>query len=605
MCGIYGFFSISSIHLNSTLENFASENAKRGPDSRGFLHQDNIFMGMYRLAITGIGNGQQPIFSRDGNVALICNGEIYNYKQLRSDLKRNNGCNFKTDTDVEVILQGYLTFGIEFFSKLSGMFAFAIFDKKINKLIVSRDKFGIKPLYHLDDEKGLFFSSTISSFKQLKCEISAENLTNQIIQGYSIGENTLLRNVKMMPPGTVHSYQVINQSIVKQVHRLSDYRTADQSAVRRGVNEIDTLRDLVVNAIKTTYTDTVRSAVFLSGGLDSSLIASIIVKEFGPNSIKAYICRFEGKSTSEFDSAIDLCKQLKMKYKIEEISAPKTFASLVELLQASDEPFSDSAVIPSAALSKLAAEEGIKVVYSGAGADELFSGYERHFPGIKNRASFIAHHKILRSIFKFQNLRPDWKVRFSSFETAYLNSITSHNYFLLDQLLGREINLIKKLKDYSELYYGSVVSEEAGREHDFQHYLVDNILRFTDQATMNFGIEGRFPFLNENLKSFLDENPHLKEQRDRISKPWLRLIANEFLPDFQKNQKKLGFNSPVNFWIQNFLKNEFDELYNFLDVGLSGVVKREKLAPFLRSINPSDGQTLFSLIVLANWLKKY
>ena len=121
---------------------------------------------------------------------------------------------------------------------------------------------------------------------------------------------------------------------------------------------------------------------------------------------------------------------------------------------------------------------------------------------------------------------------------------------------------------------------------------------------MNFGIEGRFPFLNENLKVFLDQNPHLKEQKGSISKPSLRLIANEFLPDFQTNQRKLGFNSPVNFWVQNVLKNEFDELYNYLDLGLSGIVKREKLLPFLRSINPSDGQTLFSLIVLANWLKK-
>ena len=215
MCGIFGIFSHEKVKFNDSLKSFGKQNSKRGPDGYGFVHLENMFMGMYRLAIVGNENGGQPIFSEDKNVAIICNGEIYNYKELKNELSRD--IKFTSTSDVEVILKGYLLHGIDFFSRLSGMFALAIFDKEKNELIISRDRFGIKPLFIMESKKSLYFSSTITSFQSLQCKISDKNVIKQIIQGYSIGKNTLLSDVQMLPQGEVHSYKLIEEKISKKI----------------------------------------------------------------------------------------------------------------------------------------------------------------------------------------------------------------------------------------------------------------------------------------------------------------------------------------------------------------------------------------------------
>ena len=564
MCGLVGRVSTSSRSANDH-ENFdLSLIRHRGPDSFGsWLSSDKrVFFGHTRLSIIDIsGLGHQPMCLENLKLTLVFNGEIYNYMELRTELK-SLGYTFKTGSDTEVLMIAYSAWGVDFTKRLNGMFAFAIYDENNKKVILGRDRSGQKPLFYFYKNRQIYFCSelkALSSIPELPRKVNLGALDQYLAMGFVAGTSCILEGFKKLEAASVMIFDTESGSLKKKLYWTppSNQRLFDRSA---SLNSRAHLEKLLEDSVKRHLVADVPVGVLLSGGLDSSLITAFASRHF--EKIKTFNVSIPNNSKyDEAQHAREIAKYFNTEHF--ELEATDQLTNLLpKLAWHFDEPISDSSIIPMALVSE-AVSKNCKVALGGDGSDELFGGYDHYqkllklydlskFAPKKVRA-FIANYaeQKLPLGFKNSNLRT-WLMAFGADLKHELPMVANlFDVFSRRQLLAKYKNDIIFEDDRVPLLnskHGDLIS--FAMLFDFQKYLIDDLLVKVDRASMMHSLEVRAPFLDTKLIDFAFSNVLSNEKVDKTNKKvLLKKVARKILPHSYDFDRKQGFSIPLSDWL--------------------------------------------------------
>ena len=567
MCGITGFIGFNKPIIN---ENRLWEMTKildhRGPDDSGIYLKNNVGFGHTRLSIIDLSSsGHQPMSSKDGEVVITYNGEVYNYLELKSLLMKK-GIEFFTNTDTEVVLKAYIKWGPSIFSKFEGMFAFAIWDNRKKIMHLVRDRFGIKPLYYYKYKSGMIFSSEIKSIlasQIIQKKMSHPSLHEYMWYGNMTGNNTMYEGIFKVPPGNILT---VNNSKIG----LNEYFSFEK--IEDNQDEISLATETVLkkldSAVKKHLISDVPVGVFLSGGIDSSAITAIASKYYN-GKLKTFSAGFD------FDNGVnELSKSRKIanlfnsdhhELNISGINLSDTIENLVEI---HDEPFADAANIPLYLLCKQLGNS-IKVILQGDGGDEIFAGYRRY--------NILFYRKLWRYIsnvgLPFIKSMPDGpsSQRYSRFFFANRQKNFSMQMALLltqNSPLDNPTDILNKDLQLSVLKYDPFniykYWHSAFKEFDYVKQMLftdckiqlpNTFLEKVDKPTMANSIEIRVPFLDNTLTDYVLGLPSSYKVKNGNKKRILKLALKNIIPDSILNGKKTGFGVPFAFWLRTSLSD--------------------------------------------------
>lgn len=569
MCGICGIYNFDKQHVQeSKLKVMNDQMINRGPDSEGFYLDKNFGMAMRRLSIIDIEKSNQPIQNINKDISVIFNGEIYNFIELKDELKKEN-IQFKTEGDTEVILKLYEKLGERFVQKLIGMFSICIFDKNKKKILIYRDRFGIKPLYYHISQNSFHFSSSLFSLKKvLNLKKSQDSFFLYLCFNYFPSQKSVYENVNSLLPG---NFIKIENNNIKIEKYYNPFKEKNNMGVEKYNHEI--FKKIMNNSISINLRSDVSLGLMMSSGIDSSIIVNESNKL--KKNLKAYTVNFQDKKDNEGFLASKFAKELKINHEIINLKEDDAKNLLSQILKNMDEPCGDTAIIPSYLISKKAKLDGIKVLLSGAGGDEIFAGYSRHyinfftfFYGILNFLK-IKEHKLIKIVpYKIQN------ILFKSFNKkyAYICNTSGQNLGVILQSINK--NDHKKILKFIEKILCEIITSGFGFNGqsiinaDLSIYLPDNILRPFDKVSMMNSIEGRVPFLDHRFLEAINYfNIDVTENGSLIkNKKILRDLYKNDLPKYILNNSKKGFNAPLEKWNLNFdqfnLKEYFEDNLN-------------------------------------------
>lgn len=549
MCGFIGYCGEGDYDRSETIDKMSETIAHRGPDSKGSYVDDYAALGFRRLSIIDLRGGDQPIYSPDGRLAIVFNGEIYNYRELRDELIKNHNHTFKTDSDTEVLLHTYMEYGEKTASMLRGMFAFVIYDKESKSLYGARDYFGIKPFYYGEVNGTFFFGSEIKGFlphPMFKKEIEPEIVGLFLEFQYSPLPQTIFKNIYKLTPGSYFRYDRENG------FRETKYYDFSFESKNRSMNDaVRLIDDTVKSSVEYHKISDVEVGSFLSGGVDSSYTASVARPD------KTFSVGFETSGFDETDFAKELCRELNMKNRKKEISPDEFFAALPKVQYYSDEPHANLSAVPLYYLSELAAKE-VKVVLSGEGADELFGGYDWYIEG---RASMRYRRLPLsfrKGMAKLMFPLPDGKIRrfftenAKTVEDTYIGQAFIMSDSEANDILTDKYKLNMSYKDVTKPYYDKVKGESDLRKKmflDMNLWLPGDILLKADKMTMAHSLELRVPYLDRVVFEVARTLTEKQEVCGRHTKVAFRKAALSHIPISWAERKKLGFLVPFRVWL--------------------------------------------------------
>ena len=548
MCGFVGFCS-KDVKDRNVIKEMNNQIIHRGPDSDGYYFDKDVNFGFRRLSIIDLHEGSQPILNEGGDTAIIFNGEIYNYQELREDLVAK-GYKFKTHTDTEVILHGYEEYGEEgILAKLRGMFAFTIWDSKKEKLFGARDHFGIKPYYYALLDGDLLFGSEVKSFlkyPKFKKEVNEKALKHYLVFQYNPLEETFFKGVKKLRPGHYYIYENGKMEIKTYYNLTLDYKdmTFDE-AVGKIEKEVE-------ESVKYHKISDVEVGSFLSGGVDSSYVVATALPD------KTFSVGFDNKGFNETMYAKELSDSLGIKNFAKLITPDEFFEGINKVQYYSDEPHANLSSVPLYFLSKLASEQ-VKVVLSGEGADELFAGYNEYADALPQRMyrklPFSLRHKLYlkykdRKHFRGQTiiLKYGQKV-----EDRYIGPAEIMSDELANSLVTSKYKNAETSRDLTKKYYDEVKNMDDVSKRlylDMKMWIVEDILLKADKMTMANSIELRVPLLDKKMWELARTIPVRHKVHNEITKYAFRRAAKNKLPEDWAKRRKLGFVVPFVLWIK-------------------------------------------------------
>ena len=548
MCGFVGFCS-KNVKDKNVIKEMNNQIIHRGPDSDGYYFDKDVNFGFRRLSIIDLHEGSQPILNESGDTAIIFNGEIYNYQELREDLVAK-GYKFKTHTDTEVILHGYEEYGEEgILAKLRGMFAFTIWDSKKEKLFGARDHFGIKPYYYALLDGDLLFGSEVKSFlkyPKFKKEVNEKALKHYLVFQYNPLEETFFKGVKKLRPGHYYIYENGKMEIKTYYNLTLDYKdmTFDE-AVGKIEKEVE-------ESVKYHKISDVEVGSFLSGGVDSSYVVATALPD------KTFSVGFDNKGFNETMYAKELSDSLGIKNFAKLITPDEFFEGINKVQYYSDEPHANLSSVPLYFLSKLASEQ-VKVVLSGEGADELFAGYNDYADALPQRMyrklPFSLRHKLYlkykdRKHFRGQTiiLKYGQKV-----EDRYIGPAEIMSDELANSLVTSKYKNAETSRDLTKKYYDEVKNMDDVSKRlylDMKMWIVEDILLKADKMTMANSIELRVPLLDKMMWELARTIPVKHKVHNEITKYAFRTAAKNKLPEDWAKRRKLGFVVPFVVWIK-------------------------------------------------------
>ncbi len=611
MCGIAGIFDHSAQPLQSELQPMIDIIQHRGPDSDGYIVDGPIAMGMRRLSIIDLSTGDQPITNEDGSLVVICNGEIYNYIELRDQLKKK-GHIFKTGSDTEVLVHLFEQHGIDMLPMLNGMFAFAIWDKSKKKLYLARDRMGIKPLYYAQQKNRFSFGSEIKSIliqPNFRSNFDFDALADYLQLGYIPYEASPIQDVRKLLPG---HYAIIDaeQCIIRKWWSLEEINDHEPFKDVDQVN--DSLIELFDDSVRLRMRSDVPVASFLSGGIDSSLI-TVTSKQFSEIPINTYTVGFVDTKFDETGYAKEVADQCQTRHHQVQIGPEDLLKLLPRLLWHMDEPIYDATILPQYCISKLAAEQ-VKVCLSGLGGDELFGGYSRYMafqPGLIRR-TFNKTPALAGAVAPFFGMvKKEW---YNELRRAADPSLLWSQYLPLIQIfdtqslsemgfpsVGQTENLVKRL--WASYPGKDLVGQRQFIDH--HTYLPDQILALTDKMSMAVSLETRVPFTDYRLFQFAARlNGQHKHTADNQSKQYLKKTFGKRLPDTLLNRRKFGFSPPVTRWVT---RPEMVRLIKQLPEKLSDFISPKFVKKLIcdNDAISSNPFQVWSLFVFYVWLQVY
>lgn len=549
MCGITGFINKDSkSKKEKTIKKMLNRIVHRGPDSMGIYVDEEIALGFRRLSIIDLEGGSQPIYNEKKDKAIIFNGEIYNFQELRDELKKK-GHKFTTKTDTETILHGYEEYGEKIVNKLRGMFAFVIWDIEKKELFGARDPFGIKPFYYANMNDTFMFGSEIKSFLDHPSfikELNKEALKPYLTFQYSVLPETFFKGVYKLEPG---HYLNIKNGDIKIKEYYDTIFDAKDKKIDKYVDEID---KEVKSSVEYHKISDVKVGSFLSGGVDSSYITNCMMPD------KTFSVGFKNKGFSEVDHAKELSKILNINNYSKIITPDEFFKELENVQYFSDEPHANLSAVPLYFLSKLAREH-VTVVLSGEGADELFGGYDSYFVSSLDKkyrklpkAIRYPLGKISESLPKFHG-RNFLTKNGLPVEDYYIGQAMVFNENEAKKIVNEEYRKTKNVKEITKPYFDKVKDKDDLTKMqylDMHLWLPQDILLKADKMTMAHSLELRVPFLDKEVMNLARHIPTEHKLQGNTTKYVFRQAAYRMLPEEWAKRPKKGFPVPFAKWIQ-------------------------------------------------------
>lgn len=551
MCGIAGFNWSDSILLKKMTDSIKH----RGPDDEGFYCDTNVSLGHRRLAIIDLSEkGKQPM--QCGDNIIVYNGEIYNFIDIKNELIQKDH-QFISHSDTEVILHAYEEWGEKCVEKLNGMWAFCIFNTKENKLFLSRDRFGEKPLYYYADQEKFIFASELKAIRKhlLELKVNSTALNYYFYQKYIGGSLTIFDSVLKLKP----AHNLIFDLNLKTYSTYAYYNLEDEikKASQIPISEKkEMIKTLTCDATEKRIIADVPVGSFLSGGIDSSLISAIIAKKV--KHFKTFSIGFREKSFDEIPFSKMVAEYISTEHLYEYVDIDENLIS--HIISNMDEPFGDSSIVPVFLLSKMT-RKYVTVALSGDAGDEIFGGYDTYI-GFKIAKYFPSF--LLKGMRKLANLIPpsDAKVSFIFKVKRFLsNGNTDINKRHLDWMATfadeqrKQLLMGNYFPSTNLIQYKTPAKNEllTVQLNDIYNYLAEDILKKTDTASMLNSLEVRVPFLDPRLVPLVLSLPDNYKIRKLNSKWLLKNIASSFIPEKIINRKKRGFTVPVSKWIKESL----------------------------------------------------
>jgi asparagine synthase (glutamine-hydrolysing) len=562
MCGIAGIFSTSGRPLSQPhiVDAMCQHIVHRGPDDQGTYSNPQAQIGMRRLSIIDLGGGHQPIHNEEKTVQVVFNGEIYNYRELRKELQ-TLGHTFYTQSDTECIVHAYEQYGLDCFAKLRGMFAICILDLRKNQLVLGRDRLGKKPLYYTQMGGVLAFASELKCFFAVpgfKPSISHTATQDYFAMGYIPEPGTIYEDVYKLPP----AHCMVFHSGQTKMHRYWDVRFAPKWDMSEP-ELIEKLTFELEDAVKARLVSDVPFGAFLSGGIDSSVVAVLMARNLS-QPVKTFTIGFKEAAFNELPDARAVAQHIGSDHH-ELIVEADAVHLLQELVWYFDEPFGDSSSIPTYLVSKMAAGH-VKMVLSGDGGDELFAGYTRYqkyaqLQALRARSLGLAG-PLLKLASKFlpggrgQRYAKIADRLSQPFPDRYLSGVALSTRADLAMLLAPGVG---NLDPYSRVRHhfdrpDIPLEMEKILRGDMATYLSDDILVKVDRMTMATSLESRAPLLDHQLIEFAARIPFEYKLREGSGKYLLKKVAQNLLPAAIMQKRKQGFAIPVASWLRNALK---------------------------------------------------
>jgi len=576
ICGILYFNEQKSIDSN-ILKEMCDAMYHRGPDDEGIYIQNsikpnNIGLGMRRLSIIDLQTGHQPICNENRTVWAICNGEIYNFQEIRNELE-SKGHKFYTKTDTEVIVHSYEEYGLDFVKKFNGMFAIALWDEKSKRLVLTRDIFGIKPLLYSVNNEAVVFSSEINSlFKSnmVRNDIDSEAMDDYLSFYFTCSPNTIFKSIKKVPAAHLLVFEGKNDKLIKywQPGYNINYNHNEKYYIEK-------LQDTLLAATRRHLISDVPLGVFLSGGIDSTTIVAMMNKLNVPV-IKTFSMSFDDKSFDESEDARAISEMYKTTHREIKVNPDIYIKYLPSVIKNLGEPNGDWTSALELCLSEFARKE-VTVILSGTGGDEILAGYPtitaykiarfyKKFPKllrlITNKTvnnlpvsmsnlsfDFKAKRFVSGAELEFLRAHMHWKEIFSEEEKENLYSVD----FKLNLNKHKPFSVFERYRD--ELP-GKVDVLNLLLYIDTRTFLGDCLLPHTDASSMATSLELRVPFLDKDLVEFAETIPVQLKHKNFTTKYLFRKAVKKYLPERIIKKKKMGFSAPISRWLKK-------ELYKF------------------------------------------
>lgn len=608
MCGVVGIIGKNIDKKEEAVSKMADRIAHRGPDDQGFYVDKNVGLGMRRLSIIDLSSGNQPITSEDENLLIFFNGEIYNYQELRA--KYLSKYKFKTDSDTEVILHMYEEFGEKMLQMLRGMFVFVIYNVKTKEVFIARDFFGIKPLYYLTQkERIVAFSSEIKSFLDIPNftpEVNDNAVYNYLSFQYNPLTETFFKNVYKLPPGHFLKINTENGETIIEKYWSFDFspnNKLDEGKIQKDIYE--TMKDSVAHHMIAD----VPVGSFLSGGIDSSIIATLMQEVRGDKKIKTFTVGFN--TLTEGEEAKETSSFLETDHTEITIGPDEYFKELSKIVYHFDEPVADPSAVGLYFVAR-EAKKHVKVVLSGEGSDEFFGGYNIYLePYARARLSWIPNIVVSSIVKIFDGMQLDF------WGTNYLRRLNRklENWYIGNASVFKqeELNQLWKTKDEKLLslmpLYKNVnrLSESVQMQYiDINTWLVGDILAKADKMTMANSLELRVPFLDTEVAKLTSTFPDNFKWRNGVTKYLLREAFKNVIPENTRNRKKLGFPTPVRDWFTSERTEVFDKILKN-----EYIKTKMQLGPINKLISDhiskkkDNSRKIYALLMLALWYDKF
>ena len=610
MCGIAGHINHSSID-DSAIGSMIDRIKHRGPDYTGFFKDDLLSLAHARLSILDLSNkANQPFHSSDERYVMAYNGEVYNFRELAAEMSYTP----KTSSDTEIVLEAYQNYGDDFVHKLNGMFAIAIYDRKEKVVKIWRDRFGIKPLYYYWDGRRFAFASELKSLYALGFEktINTMSLNSYLFLEYIPQPDTIFENFHKLGNGKKLVYkegQLEISTYYDILDRLEENDISEKEA-------LESFNELLEKSIARRRISDVPLGVFLSGGVDSSIISAVLRNQ--TESVRSFNIGFDNEKYDESNYAKAVAEELKLDHKHYQLEFENLLDDLEVIVDQYDEPFSVSSVFPSYKVSNLAKSD-VTVALSGDGGDELFMGYGHykwrdrlsHLDGglgkpIKSAASALfsalsSKYKRVSKLLEAGKVSEDWphvwsqeQHMFTQKEIYRLISQSNQYYPLKNSWLdiqGESNDIFQQVSLF-----------------DIRHYLADDLLYKVDMASMRNSLEVRLPFLDHNLVEFAINLPTSL----KIKSGELKYLPKRYLETYLSTEliyrKKWGFGAPVDIWMKGKLRDMLNDYLNPKRIANQGIFDPKICSDLLKDFQKGDHylyNRIWALFAFQLWLERH
>jgi asparagine synthase (glutamine-hydrolysing) len=622
MCGIAGIIRFDGLEVRkSEIVDICASLNFRGPDSDGYFVKESVGLGHKRLAIIDIENGIQPMFSADRSVVAIFNGEVYNFLELRSRLI-DDGHLFKTHSDTEVLIEAYKAYGIKkMLNLIEGMFAFAIYDLQKSEIFIARDKFGEKPIFFYERDKVFYFASELKAFN---LTLASMNICRQALNmflslSYIPAPYTIYDGVYKLEAG-----HYLTISLDGSVKNAKYYDILDHISDKNHVTTFEeakvSVRDLLFESVRRRLISDVPVGIFLSGGVDSSIIAAIAAR-LQKDPISTFSMGFAEREYDESERALLVAKKIGSNHTNYILDYADVVSTLDELILHYDEPFGDSSMIPTYFVSKLA-RKNVKVVLSGDCADEIFGGYEKYlFQWYSEKLSRVP--KLFLSLMKAGiKLTPHGRLTNSFLrrtkkviDNLHLSGFDMHYHFMnlgcsdaaRKCLLKAEYFFDVKDFIYRTFSEGDFSSSlQRSLYTDLKVVVEGDMLVKVDRVSMKNSLEVRVPFLDSKLVESAFAMPISYKIRGKVKKYVLREAFRDLLPAKTLQFRKKGFGVPVDYWFKTHLRNELLSLFRREDLISQGIFEYDVIENLIHEHlvgKQNHKSILWNLYVFQKWFR--